>query len=362
METLKFLIIIFEIIWAFPLTGFAQNKWEIYVNEKGNDLNPGTKEKPLKTLNKAADIINKANGKGAVTIFLAEGIYGLDATATFHPVNWHFTKEERLIICAEVLPDDEVWNPGKMPVIVCTMPLDFKPNGNDDPLGGAAYGIQIETSYVTIQGIRVLGTPIVERPKKGMVRRAYPIVREGRNLDDLRVTQCLFVGDEHVIPNHLGVLASGHGVVVDHCIFYKCKDAVVYWFSDKPAERCEMHHNLIIDNYGAAVWSWSVANDFKFYNNVISNINVFWEVGFDDSRNYSFSNSLIVGYNSFVNKGGGAFGFGEPTDSGRLTYGDDVVVKKEGSLQFEKDQTKKNYLNLIPGTTGSDLGAGLFYK
>jgi hypothetical protein len=313
-------------------------------------------------LNKAADLVNLANGKSAITIFLTEGIYGLDATALFHPANWHFTKDERLTIRAEILPDDEDWNFGKMPVIICTMPLDFKPYGNNDPLGGAAYGIQIETEHVTIQGLRVLGTPVVERPIGGMVRRAYPIVREGLNLDDLRVTQCLFVGDEHVVPNHLGVLASGQGVVVDHCVFYQCKDAVVFWFSDKPAEHCEMHHNLMIDNYGAAVWSWTVADDFRFYNNVISNNNVFWEVGMNDNRNYNIQNSLIVGYNSLVNKGGGAFGYGEPTAPKRLKYGSDVIITKEGSLQIDKDPTSHNYLHIKPGTLGANYGAGLFYK
>ena len=341
----------------------AQTTKDFYINEiGGNDKNPGTKELPLKTLNEAADRVNRANGTGAITIYIAEGIYGLDATATFHPVNWHFTKEERLTIRAEILPDDEEWNPGRMPVIVSTMPLDFNPNGRKDPIGGASYGIQIETSYVTIQGLRVLGTPVVERPAEGKVRRNYPIVREGRDLDDLRVSQCLFVGDEHVIPNHLGVLASGQGIEVDHCVFYQCKDAVVFWFSNKPAERCQMHHNLIIDNYGAAAWSWSVADDFKFYNNVISNINVFWEVGRDDSRNYSLSNSMVVGYNSLVNKGGGAFGYGEPTEPGRLNYGSDVVIQKEGSLQIVKNPTQKNYMHIVPGTQGAEYGAGLFTK
>jgi hypothetical protein len=335
----------------------------LYINEAiGNDQNPGTKELPFKTINKAADHINQANGKGAITIFIAEGIYGLDETATFHPANWHFTNEQRLTIRAEILPDDAEWHPGRMPVFVSTMPLDFKPNGNQDPLGGASYGIQIETSHVTIQGLKILGTPVVERPRDGMVRRNYPIVREGRNLDDLRVTQCLFVGDEHVIPNHLGVLASGQGIVVDHCVFYQCKDAVVFWFSEKPAERCEMHHNLMIDNYGAAVWSWTVADDFKFYNNVVSNNNVFWEVGRDESRVYSITNSLVVGYNSLVNKGGGAFGYGEPTDPGRLKYGNDVIIKKEGSLQIDMNQTHRNYLHIVPGTLGAEYGAGLFLK
>ena len=193
---------------------------DLFVNaNSGNDHSIGSKDQPLKTLNEAADRVNLANGKGAITIYLSEGIYGLDATVTFHPGNWHFSKDERLTIRATVLPDDTVWNSGMMPVIVSTMPLDFKPYGNQDRLGGTSYGIQIETSYVTIQGLRVLGTPVHERPKEGMVRRNYPIVREGRNLDDLRITQCLFVGDKVAIPNHLAILASGQGIVVDHCVF-----------------------------------------------------------------------------------------------------------------------------------------------
>jgi len=362
MKLKHIFILSIAVSMIIPAKALSQSNWEMYISETGNDVNQGTKEHPLKTLNEAADRVNKANGKGAITILVAEGIYGLDATATFHPVNWHFTMEERLIIRAEILPDEADWHPGRMPVILCTMPLDFKPYGNDDPLGGAAYGIQIETSHVTIQGLRVLGTPVVERPKAGMVRRAYPIVREGRSLDDLRITQCLFVGDEYVIPNHLAVLASGQGIVVDHCIFYQCKDAVVYWHSDEPARNCVMHHNLLIDNYGGGVWTWTVADDFKFHHNVVSNINVLWEAGNDDERTFTFSNSIVVGYRSFVNIGGGAFGYGDPTDPGKVKYGEDVVIRKEGSLQIEKDPTKRNYLHVVPGTPGSEYGAGLFTK
>ena len=278
---------------------------------KGNDQNVGSNEQPLKSLYEAATRLNKANGSGAITIYLSDGIYGLDATVTFHPINWHFSKDQRLTIRAAVLPDDPEWNPGKMPVIVSIMALDFKPNGRQDPLGGTSYGIQIETSYVTIQGLRILGTPVHERPQEGMVRRNYPIVREGRNLDDLRITQCLFVGDKVAIPNHLAILASGQGIVVDHCVFYHCKDAIVFWFSDRPAEHCEVHHNLFIGNYGAAVWSWSAAEDFKFYNNVVTNTNIFWVLNRDEKVSFSLSNSLVIGYNELVNKGGGASGFGE---------------------------------------------------
>jgi hypothetical protein len=350
---------------CFSLLNFVYSAQlnDLYIDANtGSDHNVGSKEQPLKTLYEAASRVNKANGTGAISIFLSEGIYGLDATVTFHPVNWHFSKDQRLTIRAAILPDDEDWNPGKMPVIVSTMPLDFKPNGRQDPLGGASYGIQIETSYVTIQGLRVLGTPVHERPQERMVRRNYPIVREGRSLDDLRITQCLFVGDKIAIPNHLAILASGQGIVVDHCVFYHCKDAIVFWFSDRPAEHCEVHHNLFIGNYGAAVWSWAAAEDFKFYSNVVSNTNIFWVLNRDEKVSFSLSNSLVIGYNELVNKGGGAFDFGEKGNPDRLKFGKDVVIKKEGTLQIEEDPTKRNYLHLIPGTQGSELGAGLFTK
>jgi hypothetical protein len=335
----------------------------IYLNpEFGNDMNSGTKENPLKSLFEAARRVNQANGKGAITINLSEGIYGLDATVTFHPANWWFSKTDRLTIRAEFLPDDSLWNPAKMPVIISTMPLNFKPYGNQDPFKGASYGIQIETSHVTIQGLRVLGTPVHEKPADDFVRRNYPIVREGRNLDDLRITQCLFVGDKHAIPNHLAILASGHGVVVDHCVFYRVKDAVVYWFSDRPAERCEMHHNLVIGNYGAAVWTWSAAEDFKYYNNVVANANIFWVLNKDERASFNLTNSLVSGYNELVNKGGGPHNFGVKADPKKLKFGGDVIIKKESNVEIEEDQTKRNYLHLKPGTPGANLGAGLFTK
>jgi len=141
MKTLKSIIIIMLIAFIMSPVVEAQ-KNDIYVNPStGNDQNAGSQEQPLKTLNEAARRVNGSNGTGAITIYLSEGIYGLAATVTFHPANWHFSKDQRLTIRAAVLPDDEDWNPGKMPVIVSTMPLDFTPQGREDRLGGTSYGI-----------------------------------------------------------------------------------------------------------------------------------------------------------------------------------------------------------------------------
>lgn len=345
----------------FSFQGFAQlEKGVLYVNpESGNDTNSGQKELPLRSLLAAAERINTAEGEGTVTVFLSEGMYTLDTTVRFEPTRWKFTREDRLTIRAEILPDDPEWDPGKMPVVISTMPFKNIP---DDRLGGASNGIQIETSHVTIQGLRMLGSPVHERPKEGLVIRNYPIIREGRNLDDLRVTQCLFLGDIHAAPNHLPVLASGQGVVVDHCVFFGVKDAVVFWFSDRPAENCEMHHNLIVNIYGAAVWTWSLAEDFKYYNNVVTQAETFWILNRDEKNAFNLSNSLVVGYNQLVNKGGGPAGLGEAADPSKLRLGENVIIQKEGSLEIVKDPTSLYYLQLAPGSLGSELGAGLFYQ
>lgn len=334
---------------------------KLYVNANiGNNNNDGTQSSPLQTLDEAAKRVNESIGKGALTIYISKGVYGLTKTADFNPVNWEFTKENRLIIRAEVLPDDKEWNPADMPVIISTMPFTEEKNDKNEITGGQNFGILIQNSHVTIQGLRILGEPVHENPSTGILIRNYPIVWEGKNLEDLRITQCLFIGNKYAIPNHLGVLANGKGLEVDHCLFYGVKDAVVMWHS--PATNSSFHHNVIIDSYGGIVWTWSATEDFKFYNNVISNANILWVQNKEEKLSYSLENSIIVGYNTIVNKGGGAHDFGEKGNPAKIKFNKDVVLKKDGKLEIVLDQTSKFYLHIKPGTLGSNLGAGLFYK
>jgi hypothetical protein len=94
----------------------------------------------------------------------------------------------------------------------------------------------------------------------------------------------------------------------------------------------------------------------------MSNVNVIWVLNKDAKNTFAIENSMFVGYNELVNKGGGAAGFGEKADPAKLKLTDNVVLKTEGSLQIEEDPTSRNYLHLVPGTLGADLGAGLFTK
>ena len=193
---------------------------------KGADGNQGAKDSPLKTLGEAARRINTGVGTGAVTIFVAEGVYPLQETVLIKPTR-RFSTTGRLTIRAEGLPDDPDWTPSRMPVLLPVMPLSKSWMGRPDPFGGVAYGIQVETSHVTIQGFKVLGMPQYEFPASGQIHRVYPIAREGNALEDLEVKQCLFAGDPVALPLHCGVLARGHKVVIDHCVFHRCKIPVV---------------------------------------------------------------------------------------------------------------------------------------
>jgi hypothetical protein len=71
---------------------------------------------------------------------------------------------------------------------------------------------------------------------------------------------------------------------------------------------------------------------------------------------------MVIGYNELVNKGGGPQGLGDKADSKKIKFGNDVVIKKEGKVEIEEDQTKRNYLHIKQGTAGANIGAGLFTK
>jgi hypothetical protein len=356
----KILVLLTTVLIIGNLQAQTSNKEIlIHINSiKGNDINDGSYNSPLKTLPAAAKKINKLSGSGVIKIILSEGLYNLNETADFNPLNWNFSENSRLIITAELLPNDSLWEPGKMPIIISTMPFNLDRNNKNEVTDGSNYGILIQTSHVTIQGLRILGEPVHELPKYGVLIRNYPIVWEGNDVSDLVITQCLFLGNKFALPNHLGVLASGTGLDVNHCIFYGIKDGVVMW--NKKSNNSQMHHNLFLNMYGAAIWTWSTTSDFKFYNNVASNVNVLWVLDKDEKESFKVTNSLLVGYNSFVNKGGGPLDFGTPSLNNKVKSDDDFKKFQTGQLDIIEDQTSKYFLHIKNGTLGAEYGAGLF--
>ena len=352
----------------------------IYVNPAtGTDTDAGTKDGPLKTLAEAARRVNRSDAAGPMTIVLSEGIYAVGETTLLKPERRSFTRTARLTIRAEVLPDDPEWNTGRMPTLIHTMPIPPTWNGRPDPLGGAADGTLIETSHVTIQGLKILGLPVVETPKPGVIRRLYAISRLRRDLEDLEIAQCLFAGHDETNPNHVAIIANGNGVNVHHCVFRGLKISVVYWTPGSSGHA--MTNCLCNDLYGSAIWTSGVTGDLAYRNNVVANCNYVWtsqggasalaDVGGRGGRqgapaprptpvHYKVTGSYFAQNRRLAGTGTGARLEYQDIDPSFLDLAGTTVSDQPISL--ERDQTKRNYLHPVAGSEAAKIGAGLFMK
>jgi hypothetical protein len=323
---------------------------QFYVDPvKGKDINAGSKSDPLKTIMEAAKRINSTNSKGAAEIILKEGIHIITETALFN--NDRFSNSDRLIIRAEIMPDDATWKPFLMPVIISLVPLVAH-----DQFGEEAYGLQVEVSHVTIAGIKFTGSPDYTFPSDSSSRRTYPIWRGGNALDDLLVTQCLFVGDQFVLPLHVGIIANGHGLVVDHCVFYNCKNPVVFWRAEgKMSHHDAMRYCLVYGAYFSGIWTVEQGEDFECHHNIFANCEAAWVRENHSQRKYQVHDCLFAN-NKVLTAYGGAK-TPTPTPSDFLNF---TNTRTEGAVKIEMDQSKRNYLQLAEGSDGREIGAGLF--
>ena len=344
----------------------------IYLNpESGSDTNSGSIDAPLRTIDEAARRVNESAGTGPMTIILSEGVYAVGETAVFKPEGRTFTKANRLTIRAEYLSDDPDWHAGRMPTLIHTLPLGGQ---------GLIFGMLMETSHVSFRGLKLLGAPVVETPRPGMLVRVYPIGRMNEALDDLEVAQCLFAGDEATIPNHLGILARGSGINVHHCVFYNIKLTVVFWTSGTSGH--SMRYCLVHGAYGSGVWTTEIADDFDFRNNVIANGNYVWtyqgalsasrdpdaiEEGNDSAAavkpkrvHYRVVDSLFAANKKIACTGTGAYLEFEDIDPSFLEM--DGTTITDQPVVLEMDQTKRNYLHPVEGSDAARIGAGLFTR
>ena len=345
--TLGLLIFFMNLLWI--------KAEQLYVDPRiGNDTNSGTKTQPLKNLSEAARRVNLNIEKGETTIILSEGIHILTQTVLFN--NDKYSVTNRLVIRAEVMPDDADWTPNKMPVIITAVPLEPGIGGEE------AKGIQPEISHVTIEGLRFTGSPDYTYIDANNLRRSYPIWRDGKKLDDLLVTQCLFAGNVDVLPLHVGVIANGYGLVIDHCVFFNCKIPVVFWKNDgSTGSRSAMKHSLVYGGYFCGVWTTQGTNgdDFDFHHNIIANTSTIWIREKGSKRRYKASDCIFVNYNKLAGYGSGPLSDSDATSTDFLEMKN---IQTTGTVTIEKDQSKRNYMQLAEGSIGSKLNAGLFKK
>lgn len=342
-------------VLLFVMTVVLVQAEQLYVNPKtGNDANSGGKSQPLKTIMEAAKRVNLNKEQGSTTIFLSEGVHLITQTVVF--TNDKYTLKNRLVIRADVMPDDADWTPKKMPVVVTVALLEPGVGGEE------ARGIQPEVSHVTIEGLRFTGSPDYSYVDGSNLSRSYPIWRDGKKLDDLLVTQCLFAGNADVLPLHVGVIANGYGLVIDHCIFFNCKNPVVFWKNDGgTGSRNAMRYSLVYGSYFSGVWTTqsTKGEDFDFHHNIIANSSTVWIREKGSTRQYKASDCLFTDYTNLAGYGSGPLSDNNATSTDFLKMEN---VQTTGTVTIEKDQSKRNYLQLAEGSMGSNIKAGLFKK
>jgi hypothetical protein len=327
---------------------------QLFVNAaSGADANPGTRERPLRSITEGARRVNADTSSMFSEVIVAPGVYVLSQTALFKN-NKAYTATDRLVIRAEALPDDPRWHPQQDAHCGDCCASGGRPGRRDRQRS------QIEVNHATIQGLRFTGGLDFYYKTPNQIRRTYPIWRDGKNLEDLLVKQCVFMGDDQVMPLHVGVIANGHGLVLERDIFYNVKNAVVFWRAEGGTSHRNAMRNCLV--YGASTSGiWTVetdGDDFDFRNNVIANRRVVWIREQRGTRRYKAVASVFSD-NANLAAHGTATGTFTLSDSSFLAFED---MQLAGKVDLVMDRSERDYLHIRKGSAGFDVGAGLFTK
>jgi len=336
-------------VWLLVLAVFASiGQTEVlHVNGRtGDDANAGTQSAPLRTIDQAATQVNSSTKSGPAAIIVAPGLYSLERCVTFGRGRV-FTEKDRLTIRASILPGDPHWKPEHMPILLSVENPQETAGAN---MPRETYSLKIQTSHVTVQGLRFLGNPSLRNWH-------CCIERIGDNLDDLLVTQCLFVGNRDTTDIYCAALATGDRFVVDHCVFSRCHGCTVFWdgLEGIAGQGCGMRYCVVEGASISAVWTCQTAEDFAFHHNAIANSEYLWMRKPGDRQTYRISDCALVGNRHFSGYGHAAGPTG-PTGPEVRFHTDNVT--NEGSLVWASDAKT----HLVESSAGYDLGAGLFNK
>ena len=243
---------------------------------KGKDTEPGTATAPLATLGKAIAIAAAFSGKEPVLIKLFPGLYTLtDKLVIQLPTN----RENGYSVEAVTLPDDTGWTPSKMPVI-----QSISANNSDTQFPHSV-GFLVATDDVSFRGLKFIGNA------NPTVKYYYPVTKEDSLLTGLEVSQCYFTGDRYSAPIQGGVWAHGPNTTIDHCLFYNCNNALLFF---KGVQHFSVTNTIIYGAYEAAMWVWLLDGQFTFRNNVIADCDYFWTIPEAASPKARFENSLFL--------------------------------------------------------------------
>lgn len=172
----------------------------------------------------------------------------------------------------------------------------------------------------------------------------------------------MFVADFDASHIQVAVLAHGNGIRINHCVFKGVKNAVVYWMSDKKADKMGngMTNSIIIDSKHA-IWTAWKDKDFIFKNNIVANCKYFWIRNQNNSTLYPVEKCMVV--NNTHYQGVPTKNSVEPTtfdmNENNVTKEGEVSIRLINNID---DPIPNDYLNIVPGTQGYELNAGIFIK
>ena len=119
-------------------------------------------------------------------------------------------------------------------------------------------------------------------------------------------------------------------------------------------------NSIIYGAYESAIWFGASEAPFVFRNNIVTHCNFFWVRPKDTQPLYTFSNSLITENDNYM---GYISGDLIPASKSNLK---EIDIRKQGEVKLLEIKTERdqphNYLNLVPGSDGNDLHAGIFKK
>ena len=313
--------------------------------QRGDDSHPGIAEAPFQSIHKAVTVANGLTGKGSITIKIMPGLYILKDKVAINPVRV-LDDTSRFIIEADVMPDDAAWSPEKMPVIQSVS------GNNSTTFFPHSTGLLVSSVNVTIRGLKFLGNA------NPSVDYYYPVSKEDQALKDLEVSQCYFIGNKEAAKIQGAVWAHGPGNTIAHCIFYQCRNAVLFFNN---VDGFTIKNSIVSGAYESAFWFGPGDIKFDFTNNIIANNNNFL-VGRSADLKFSsaFSNSVIANNNGFV-------GYWSREKKAIMPIVKPNIVEKRitksgSTVLIENNAVKpdKRHLHLNKGSEGNKLGAGIF--
>ncbi len=335
---------------SFPIIGLLSLGSRIYAQTvfvdaiKGRDEAKGTFSDPLASLGKAIALASGFSGNEPVIIRIYPGIYTLQHKAEIR-TRTASNDTVKFTIEVVIMPDDTAWQPGSMPVIQSVSP------DNSTTQFPHSTGFLVAKNNVHVQGLKFLGNA------NPAVLFYYPITRENETYTGLEISQCYFIGEKNSSPIQGAIWAHGPSIKIDHCIFYGCKNALLFF---KNIKDFSITHSIISGAYEAAAWYAGTGNDFEFRNNIVTNCNFFWIRSPNSFPTYTFRNSIIT----YVKEYMGFWGEDGLVKAGKNSHVE-TGIKRSGKIMLSEVKTQgipKDYLNPLPESAGKELKAGIFKK